>query len=408
MFDPEVATQAYLATMNAAARAKSDAYFEGGYWLQLIDFLFGITVYWALLKTRWGIKARDWLQGKFKNKFWQSVFFVGAFILLTYIIGLPLTIYEGFIREHAYGLANQTFIPWFGEQMIDLGISLLIGSLAVAGIYKFVQRFEHTWWLWSAGASAILIVIFATAAPVFIMPLFNKYTPLKASPLKSEILSMARANDIPADNVYLVDASKQSKRVSANVSGLFGTTRVSLNDNLLNRTTPAEVRSVMGHEMGHYALSHSLPLITGSVIFILAGFAFVHLSFGWVVQCFGAGWGFSSIADLAGLPLAAALISIFFFIITPLNNSLTRLYETQADLFGLNAAREPDGEALIDLKLAEYRKMDPSYWEEVIFFDHPSGANRIRMAMRWKAEHLNDPQVAVPNLPIGVPEAAQK
>ncbi len=408
MFDPEVATQAYMATMSAAARAKSNAYFEGGYWLQLIDFLFGVVVAWVLLKTRWGVKTRDWLQGKIKNHYWQAAVFTAAYILLTFIIGLPLTIYEGFVREHAYGLANQTFMPWFGEQLMQFGISTLLGSLSIAGIYVFIRRFPRTWWAWSAAASALFIMVFATAAPVFIMPLFNKYTPLPQSQLRSEILTMARANGIPADNVYLVDASKQSKRVSANVSGMFGTIRVSLNDNLLNRTTPAEVRAVMGHEMGHYALSHSLPLITGSVIFLLAGFMFVHFSFGWVMQRFGHSWGITSIADIAGLPLFVVLVSCFFFLITPLSNSLTRLYETQADLFGLNAAREPDGEALADLKLAEYRKMDPGYWEEVIFFDHPSGANRIRMAMRWKAEHLNDAQVALPNLPRGVPEAAQK
>ena len=204
---------------------------------------------------------------------------------------------------------------------------------------------------------------------------------------------MARANGIPADNVYEFDASKQSKRISANVSGMFGTIRISLNDNLLNRGTPAEIKAVMGHEMGHYVLNHVCKDIVLFGVLIVTGFALVKWTFGKLHARFGERWGIRGVADVAGLPLLIALLSTYLFLMTPVTNTLTRTTEAEADAFGLNAAREPDGFAKAALQLSEYRKMHPGPIEEFIFFDHPSGWNRIYRAMVWKAEHLNDPDI---------------
>ncbi|HEV8374641.1 MAG TPA: M48 family metalloprotease, partial [Candidatus Polarisedimenticolia bacterium] len=127
---------------------------------------------------------------------------------------------------------------------------------------------------------------------------------------------------------------------------------------------------------------------------------FVSWAFGRITKGFGAGWGIRGVADVAGLPLLAALLSAYFFVLTPLQNTFTRANEAEADLFGLNAARQPDGFAEVSLKLGEYRKLSPGPLEEWFFFDHPSGRNRILMAMRWKAEHIKDaPARAVSSSP---------
>jgi Zn-dependent protease with chaperone function len=91
------------------------------------------------------------------------------------------------------------------------------------------------------------------------------------------------------------------------------------------------------------------------------------------------------VEDPAGLPLLSALLSLFLFLTSPVLNTIIRSNEVEADAFGLNAARQPDGFAAVALKLGEYRKLDPGPIEELLFFDHPSGRNRILMAMRWKA-----------------------
>jgi len=229
--------------------------------------------------------------------------------------------------------------------------------------------------------------------PVFIAPLFNHYSPLPESPLKAQILSLARANDVPVDNVWLVDASRQSNRVSANVSGFLGTARISLNDNLLKQGNHDEVLAVMGHEMGHYVMGHVTRQILLEALVILLGFAFLHFGYLWAVEVFGGQWQVRKVADVAGLPLLAGLSTLYLFLATPVTNSISRTIEYQADLFGLNAVRKPDAYAEVMLKLSTYRKLEPGRWEEAIFYDHPSGRTRIEAAMRWKKEHIADADI---------------
>ena len=221
---------------------------------------------------------------------------------------------------------------------------------------------------------------------MFIFPLFNEYRPLSDPELRESILSLARANGVPADEVYEFDASRQSKRISANVSGLLGTMRISLNDNLLARCTPPEIHSVMGHEMGHYVLNHAYEGLMFFGILLLLGFAFLRWGYRAAQRRWGERWGIGGIDDEAGLPMLAAVLSVYFFFTTPLVNTFVRANEAEADLFGLNATREPEGFAEVALKLGEYRKLDPGPIEEWLLFDHPSGRARIEMAMRWKAE----------------------
>jgi STE24 endopeptidase len=312
---------------------------------------------------------------------------------LVAVLSFPLTVYEEFIREHAYGLSNQNFLQWFQDFAIGFGLNIVGSAIILTIIYAIIRGAPRMWWLWGSivmvGFMAILLMI----APVFIAPLFNTYTSLKDGPVKQEILSLARGNGIPATNVYEFDASKQSKRISANVSGLFGTTRISLNDNLINRATPREILAVLGHEMGHYVLNHSAILLTWFGLFFLVGFVFVNWGFRVMVDIFGGNWDVRTIDDPAGLPVIMALVAVFFMLGTPVQNTITRTAEAQADIFGVNTARQPDGFATSALKLSEYRKLDPSPWEEFIFYDHPSGHTRIWTAMRWKAAHINDPDI---------------
>jgi STE24 endopeptidase len=155
----------------------------------------------------------------------------------------------------------------------------------------------------------------------------------------------------------------------------------------------------MGHEMGHYVLNHSMKLITFSALIFFIGLLVTRSVFDKAVQRWGTRWGVRGIADPAGLPLFALIFGAYFFILTPVSNSNTRSIEIEADAFGVNTSREPDGFAAVSLKLGEYRKLDPGKWEEIIFFDHPCGRARIRMAMDWKAAHLpcgNTPASALP------------
>jgi STE24 endopeptidase len=234
-------------------------------------------------------------------------------------------------------------------------------------------------------------------APVFIAPLFNTYKSLPEGPVREAILSLARANQIPTTDVEWFDASKQTTRVSANVSGLFGTTHISLNDNLLERTSLPEIKAVLGHEMGHYVLNHSFRLTLYFTLIFGLVFAIVHLAFDWCLARWGSRLQLSGRADVAALPLAFCLFSALLFVLTPLTNTVIRQAEAEADAFGLNAAREPQGFSMAAMRLSAYRKIRPGPVEEIIFFDHPSGYTRVHGSMTWLKENLNSPdQQATP------------
>ncbi|MDQ2919683.1 MAG: M48 family metalloprotease, partial [Verrucomicrobiota bacterium] len=208
------------------------------------------------------------------------------------------------------------------------------------------------------------------------------------SKISEPILAMARANEIPVTQVFEVDASRQSNRISANVAGFLGTTRIALNDNLLKQCTLPEIRHVMAHEMGHYVLNHIYKMVLSLALLTLISFAITSVAFNAMVRRWGDRWQVRGLADPAGLPILVLIISVLSFLGTPITNTLTRVAEIEADAFGINTSRAPDGFASVALKLGTYRKLDPTPLEEFIFFDHPSGRARIRMAMDWKAAHL--------------------
>jgi STE24 endopeptidase len=364
---PAAATRAWLDTIPPDEKARSDAYFEGGYWLILWSYLLTAAIALVLLTTGISARIRDLAARVTRFRPIQAGIYAIGFALITGILSSPLNFYESL---HAFEIA-----------VIVLAISLPL-------LYRIFRATERTWWMWGTVFGIILITIGNMAAPVLIEPIFNKYTPLTDPKVRDPILTLARANQIPVTQVFVVDQSRQTKRVSANVSGLAGTTRIALNDNLLNQCTLPEIREVMAHEMGHYVLNHGAKGTAFLGIFIFIGFGLAALIFNRVLARRGSAWGISGIADPAGFPLLMLIFATYGFVLTPISNTIGRNFEREADAFAINVAREPDAAAMVALKLGKYRKMEPSPLEEFIFFDHPSGRSRIRMAMDWKAAQL--------------------
>lgn len=389
-FDAARAAAGYLARVAGPARARSDAYFEGGYWLSLADLIWALGVSGFLLWLGLSARIRDWIVARTHNRAYQAILYASAYVAIAFAAEFPLTLYESYFREHAYGLSNQSFAAWLGDTGIGLALTLAAAMIFVPLLYAAIRRARESWWLWGAGLAIAFQIVAAVIYPIYIAPLFNHYSALPDSPLKAQILSLARANDIPADNVWVMDASRQSNRISANVSGFLGTTRITLNDNLLKQGAPDEILAVLGHEMGHYVMGHILRGLLLMGLLTVIAFAFLHWGFRFATGLFGGQWQVRRVDDIAGLPLLTALASLFFFAATPLTNGMIRTAEHQADIFGLNAVRKPDAFATAMLKLSTYRKLEPGKWEEIIFFDHPSGRTRVMDAMVWKKEHIRD------------------
>jgi Zn-dependent protease with chaperone function len=386
-FDVEGATQAYLAMLSPEQRARSDAYFEGGYWLQLWQFLYTMAVLALVLWLGWAVRLRDWAGRISKRPALHTALYALMYVPMVWALTLPLTCYSDFVREHQYGMSNQDFGGWLWDEIKGMFMLTLGAIIVLVAIYAFVRRAGRRFWLWASGFMCVFLIFVILITPVFLAPMFNQYKPLEDGPTRSAVLSLARANQIPVENVKWVDESKQTKRVSANVSGLFGTTQVSLNDNLLNHTSLPEIKAVLGHEMGHYVLHHPVIGVVFYTLLFGIGFLILDGAFECMLPRWGKWLGIESRADLAGLPFAIAVLTVYLFIATPVINRSVYTFESEADLFGLNASREPYGFATVAMRLGAYRKLEPSKLEELLFYDHPSGRRRVEMAMQWLKEN---------------------
>jgi STE24 endopeptidase len=387
-FDPLAATDAYLAAIPPSARTRSDAYFEGGYWLILWDFLYAVAMYWLLLRLRLSAGMRNVAERIAPFRPLQTLIYWAQFALLTSVIGFPLGAYEGFFREKKYGLATQNFGGWLVDQAKSLLILIVLGGLLAMLLFGIVRKLPRTWHIWGAIATTCFMIFTVMIAPVILIPIFYKVSKLDDPKVTQPILSMARANGIPANDVYQINASRDTTRMSANVSGFGKTMRITMNDNLLRRGSPEEIQSIMGHEMGHYVLNHIPKSMEFLLIVIVVSFAVLRWMLDGAIRKWGEAWDLRSVGDTAVVPLVMLLITIFGFVMTPVFNTQTRTQEYEADMYGLNASRQPDGFAQAAIHLGEYRKMNPGPIEEHIFFDHPSGRNRIFAAMKWKSQNL--------------------
>ncbi len=386
-FDPAAATAGYLSALTPEQHARATAYTQGGHWLLLWSALIGLAISYLILRSGVLVRVRDAVQAK-GSKPWRAalaVLFVGS--LIEMVLGLPWTVYSDWAREKAYGLTSRPFGGWLGEYVLLTAISLMITLPLLALLYSLIRARPKSWWLWGAGAFSAVMLVLQVLAPVTIMPLINQYKPAPPGPVRDMVVAMAKANGVPSDKIFIYDGSKQSNRYTANVAGLFGTARVAMSDVMFNKDADlAEVRGVVGHEMGHYVHRHGLWLSAGFGGLALVTLFLIDRLFPLAVTLTRAR-GVGSLSDPAGYPVVSMLVTVLALLGTPLTSSLTRLAESDADTFSLTRFNEPDGLAKALAKTIEYRAATPSQLEEVIFYDHPAVGHRIRKAMDWKASH---------------------
>jgi STE24 endopeptidase len=388
-FDAAKATTDLINTIPIANRLKADSYTEGGYWLILWNFVCAAIIAWLFLFR--GLSAYiQKITARVKEGNWRNLWFIVLYFGLSFLLALPLDFYQNFVREQQYGFSNQNFIQWLLSDLLIFFVELIIAAPFFVLAYVIFKKVKQNWWLWGAWASVLIVAILFIVYPVFIAPIFNDFTPLKNGRLKSEILSMARANEVDINEVYVYNESRQTKQFNASVTGVGGTGQISLNDNMLNHLTNPEIKAVMGHEMGHYVLHHLWIEVVVFGILILIGFSLVKWALNKLIIKYGERWNMRSVQDITSLPVLFFLFTLYFFILTPINNTLVRTFETEADNYGFNAARQPDAFASAMVKTADNHKIAPGYWEEVFFYDHPCRQQRILFAMKWKAENLGE------------------
>lgn len=390
-FDPEVATATYLATLSPEAHARATAYTQGGHWLILWTAVIGLAAYWLILRSGMLVRLRERLEARGLGPVRISLAVLATALFAETLLNLPWVIWSDWARERAYGLSSQPLAGFLRDYALYTVIILVSSTLLGACIYALIRRAPRFWWAWSGGLVSLFFVLSMVVSPVFIDPLFNRYEPAPSGPVRDAVVALAKANGVPSDRIFIYDGSRQSNRYTANVSGLFGSARIAMSDVMFKKDADiAEVRAVVGHEMGHYVLGHVWRNLIFFSALAFVCFFLIDRLFPTAVRLLS-GQGVKGLSDPAGYPVLGALIVVLGVVGNPLAASFSRWAEVESDRFSLERAREPDGLARALVKTIEYRAATPGRLEETLFYTHPSVGSRVRMAMEWKAAQQAEP-----------------
>jgi STE24 endopeptidase len=302
------------------------------------------------------------------------------------VVGLPLSaIAEQRARD--FGLSTQDWGGWFGDLAKSTGIGVVFAGLGGALLMALIRRFPRAWWAVAAAAAVVLSAVFVSYSPVVIDPLFNKFTALPDSPLRTEVLALAHKDGIDVGQVYRVDASRRTTGANAYVNGLGHTKRVVLYDNLLSEFSPDQVQSVVAHELGHVKHRDVPRGLLWLAIVAPAGMLVIQrLTERLAPRDSGAG---TRAAGPAVLPAAVLSIAIVSFVLNIPGNALSREVERSADGHALHLDGNTAAFIAVERKLAlqNLGDPDPPGLLQAIFGTHPSTVDRIGYALTWARQH---------------------
>jgi Zn-dependent protease with chaperone function len=313
---------------------KAVRYHRSGNVLWVISTLWAFLVPAAILFSGLSARMRDAARRVGRNWFFTLVLYGAMFSILTWILDLPLGYYSGFVRQHAYGLSNQSFGKWFGDSAKGLGVGLLVLAATLWIPYLLLKKSPRRWWLYTALAIIPLIVVGQWLRPIFIDPLYNDFGPMKNKGLEAQILETARRAGIEGGRVFEVNKSVDTEAVNAYVTGFGGSKRIVLWDTLLRKLDSREVVFVMGHEMGHFVLKHVFMMLGVVSLLILLCLYAVHASAGWLIARYRGRFGFDQLSDIASYPLLILVFGAVSLLATPVIFRVHAAQEHEADRFG--------------------------------------------------------------------------
>jgi STE24 endopeptidase len=389
--DSVAATNAYLARIPAAMRERGERYSDTrvlAFNLRVLSLILATIV---LCATRLAARARELAIRIFSPRALVDAAVALQYFIALYLLSLPVEIYATFLRPRRFGFSAQSFGTWLGDNIVDWGVFTAFYMVGVLVIYTFIRKRPTQWVAWAAGIYLMLRATFTLLSPNVIEPLTNTFQPLAESPQKQQILALAHANDINDVAVVTSDASRQTRLLNAHVSGIGGAARISVDDTTLRATSDSMLRAVVGHEIGHYVMHHEIQGIITDTLIMSAGFALIALGTRKVVQRLGERWQMSDVGDIASLPVFWGLYLLWGFASLPFSNAISRTFEHQADLYGLNASQAPLGLAEFMIHDADTVRLSPTSLEYALFYDHPSDAERVATAMQWRAANARLP-----------------
>lgn len=392
--DPALAAQAYLDRVPAPMRARGEAVSDTRYWIwgaRIVLTIGAMTLFLfsgaagALSNGVTRISRLAWL---------QALVFAAAVFVYLFAALLPVEVYAGYVRPRTFGFADRSFWAWLQDHVLNWAVLSAFYAVGVAAFTTLMRRKPQSWAGWATLVYFSLATLYVLATPGFIEPMFNTYTALPDSPIKRDILAMAHANGLSADNVYTADASRQSRLLNAHVSGVFGTARISIDDTTLSEQYRPSILAVVGHEIGHHVMGHVFSFVVVLTTVAGLGFALIAWAAPLLIRRFRAHWKIGDLRETGGIAVFWLLFLIWGFVSDPITKAFSRWQEAQADIYGLNASQAPDGMAEFMIHDADTARLSPTPLDILLFYDHPSDRSRIETAMRWRAAHIstNEPE----------------
>ncbi|MEH0844096.1 M48 family metallopeptidase [Micromonospora sp. CPCC 205711] len=344
----------------------------------LVALLLGLTPLGARLVT---------LAGRPFGDHWMARAVLGGLlvVLVADLLTLPFAAWRQSVLTR-YGLSTHGWSGWAVDLLKSYAVSAVIGALALLGFYTVTRLAPRWWWAFGAAGAAGLVVLLSFVLPVLVEPVFNRFTPMEQGPLRTELTALAARDGVPVRDVLVADASRRTRAVNAYVSGLGPTRRVVVYDTLLHEATPAEVTSVVAHELGH---AKDRDVWTGTLTGALGAAAAVvalYLIGSWAPLLRLA--GVDQIAEPRAFPLLIALVTVAGLVFAPVQALVSRRVEARADAHALALTGDPATFEAMQRRLAGVNLADPDppRWEYLWSASHPSTVERMAAARAYARE----------------------
>ena len=392
-----VASGESSAAQVAVPVASSEAlrYHRSGNWIWLGRQLLNLLIPAALLFSGVSVKLRDLANKIGRRWFFTVVIYFFLYTLLTFALTLPVSFYVGFVRQHAYGLSNQSLSKWGSDAFLRLMVATTGNCLLMWVPYWLLKRSPQRWWLYTAILTLPCSYFVLLVTPTYIDPLFNDFGPMENRELEKRILALAERSGIQGGRVFQVNKSVDTKRVNAYVTGIGRTQRIVLWDTLLDKLDDDQVEFIMGHEMGHYVLGHTTMLILGGTAVVFFALLFIQRSSGWILRKFGNRIGIHELHDVASVPLMVLLLSLCQLVMAPVMMATSRYNEHEADRFGLELTKKNRAAATSFVELQRHNLSVPRPGWMYVFWraSHPTLGDRIDFCNSYRPWNDGQPLV---------------
>jgi STE24 endopeptidase len=371
-----------------------------------------IFIFWSELY----IGLRDWLQPLSWQPVtgWYPLQVVAYFLILMLgyqIITSPLAYYGGFTLPHRYGLSTMTLRSWLADFFKGLILGLILETVVIELIYLLLATQPQMWWLEVAVILLFFTVIMANLAPILILPLFYKFTPLPEGELTQRLLALAKRAHTRVRGVFTMHMSSKTTAANAALMGLGNTRRIVLGDTMLDRYTPDEIEVVLAHELGHHVHHDIWKMIVSQSVLTLGGLYLINLALHWAVDV---EHYYLSLTDVATMPFVLILTGLFGLIVMPIGNWLSRAIEYRADEYALQTTKRVDAfkSAMTRLANQNLADVEPSPLVEILFHDHPSIGKRLKHADAFAERYALNASLSAESLaptssiePLGMPSS---